>query len=259
MWCVGTTHWSSSRCRHAPPGTGKSGSLPRSWCGAHRLGNCHGWESWEWADCTADAAMLKSLENGSDSLEYGGGTTSEQKRLIRLLWTIQVHCCKRRKIGRRQLHVCSRGTYHDLQVTRGAQIPYESDKVSAVSSTFHKKYGLILLLLIKQSTNCRSHWSSSRAGIHIASGSLSISSSSVPSEYFWSFSIKQAHAVYTYHKGQCWKRIPRMVAQLTVTMNSTWSRHYVWMSALTYPYAKKRTSRLQKWSNTDNFTQFLLI
>lgn len=126
----------------------------------------------------------KSLENGSYSLEYGGGTTSKQKRLIRLLWTIQVHCCKRRKIGRRQLHVCSRGTYHDLQVTRGAQIPYESDKVSAVSSTFRKKYGLILLLLIKQSTNCRSHWSSSRAGIHIASGSLSISSSSVPSEYF---------------------------------------------------------------------------
>lgn len=43
----------------------------------------------------------KSLENGSYSLEYGGGTTSKQKRLIRLLWTIQVHCCKRRKIGRR--------------------------------------------------------------------------------------------------------------------------------------------------------------
>lgn len=61
MWCVGTTHWSSSRCRHAPPGTDKSGSLPRSWCGAHRLENCHGWERWEWADCTADAAMLEKF------------------------------------------------------------------------------------------------------------------------------------------------------------------------------------------------------
>lgn len=118
----------SSRCSHAPPNTIKRRALARrflwnspvwTWyrllpAAVTHLANvlstaqreaaprgtkatlevelpCHGWRRWRWEGCTVKLNRWKCSKHASDSLEYDDGTVSNEKRHLRLLWSIQGH------------------------------------------------------------------------------------------------------------------------------------------------------------------------